>query len=215
TEARKALSAVYRTGQKFGTAHVIDVLRGNMTDKVTQFGHDTLPTFGSGAERSKREWQGILRQMVAAGLLDLDVTGFGGLRATDAGISLMHGEGDGFQYRPDTVKKGGRSKSRSGSAVQDTERLDADGALLLQNLKALRLELATARGVPAYVIFSDRSLIDMATRRPHDLTSFGDVFGVGKAKIRDFGEIFLGAIAAFESATAPTAVQDSDGSPQP
>ncbi len=192
TEARKVLSAVHRTGQRFGAAHVIAVLRGAESDKITQFGHDRLPTYGVGADRSQREWQGIIRQMVAAGLLEIDISGYGGLRATPTGTALMKGDG-AFRFRPDRISKEPAGKrSRAAAAA---ESLDPEAARLLQRLKALRLDLARERGVPAYVVFSDKTLIDMASRRPATVEQFGEVFGVGAAKLEEFAEPFLAAIA--------------------
>jgi ATP-dependent DNA helicase RecQ len=197
--ARKALSAVHRTGQKFGVAHIVDILRGNRTEKVAGFNHDLLPTFGVGADRTQREWQGIVRQMVAAGLLDIDIAGYGGLRATPAGTALMKGQG-AFRYRPETIRRGAEKKQRraSAAAARAADNLDPAAAQLLQALKALRLRLASERHVPPYVIFSDRSLIDMAARRPRTRAEFAEVFGVGEAKLRDLAEVFLQAIAAHE-----------------
>ncbi len=192
-DARKVLSAVHRTGQRFGAAHIVAVLRGADTEKTASFGHDTLPTFGIGADRPAREWQGIIRQMVAAGLLEIDIAGYGGLKSTAAGDGLMRGEG-AFRFRPDRLRKAPPAKRKAAAA----ETLDEPAARLLQELKALRLRLAKQRGVPAYVIFSDRSLIDMAARRPRNADEFAAVFGVGAAKVRDFAEVFLAEIAQHE-----------------
>jgi len=198
-DARKVLSAVHRTGQRFGAAHIVHVLRGAETEKTSAFGHDRLPTFGTGADRPAREWQGIIRQMVAAGLLDIDIAGYGGLRATAAGDALMRGEG-GFRFRPDRLVKAPAAKRKAAPAAE----LDPPAARLLQDLKALRLTLAKQRGVPAYVIFSDRTLIDMAVRRPRNADEFAGVYGVGAAKVRDFAEVFLAAIAEHDSEPLPT-----------
>jgi ATP-dependent DNA helicase RecQ len=190
-EARKVLSAVHRTGHRFGAAHIINILRGVESDKVASTGHQTLPTFGVGGEFSQNQWHGIIRQMVASGLLAIDIAGYGGLRATDTGMGLMRGEGT-FRYRPEPERKTGGAGRRSPAhkAV-----LDADASALLDRLKAERLRLARERDVPAYVIFSDRSLIDMAGRRPGSVEEFSDIFGVGAAKTRDFAEPFLKVIA--------------------
>jgi len=189
-EARKALSAVHRTGQRFGAAHIVAVLRGAENEKTASFGHDRLPTFGIGADRPARAWQGIIRQMVAAGLLDIDIAGYGGLRSTPSGDALLRGQG-GFRFRPDRLGKAPAAKRKAAPA----EQLDEPAARLLQDLKALRLKLAKQRGVPAYVVFSDRALIDMAARRPRNADEFAAVFGVGAAKVRDFAEVFLAEIA--------------------
>ncbi|MEQ8697092.1 MAG: RQC domain-containing protein, partial [Bauldia litoralis] len=171
---------------------IIAVLRGSESEKITQFGHETLPTYGVGADRSQREWQGIIRQMVASGLLEIDISGYGGLRATATGTALMKGDGD-FRFRRDRIaKEPGAKRSR---AAAEAETLDADGARLLQRLKALRLDLARERGVPAYVVFSDKTLVDMAAKRPTSVDAFGTVFGVGAAKQKEFAEAFLAVVA--------------------
>lgn len=162
-------------------------------DKITAFGHHALPTFGIGEDLPQHQWHGIVRQMVARGLLAIDVAGYGGLRATEDGMALMRGVGS-FRYRPDPVRKspgGGRKKASSTVA----ESLEPSASALLDRLKAERLRLARERNVPAYVIFSDRSLIDMANRRPRTIDEFGTLFGVGAAKTRDFSGPFLNVIA--------------------
>jgi ATP-dependent DNA helicase RecQ len=191
-EARKVLSAVHRTGHRFGAAHIINILRGVETDKIVSSGHRGLPTFGVGEALSQNQWHGIVRQMVASGLLGIDIQGYGGLRATETGMALMRGEGS-FRYRPDPVRKpAGGGRRTSGPAAAS---LDAAASELLERLKTERLRLARKRNVPAYVIFSDRSLVDMAARRPQTVEEFATIFGVGAAKTRDFAELFLKVIA--------------------
>ena len=195
-DARKILSAVFRSGERFGAAHVIDILRGTETEKITRAGHHRLPTFGTGEARSKNEWRSLIRQLVATGLLRLDVAGYGGLEITNKGRALLHGDGE-FLYRKDTVVTGASSPSRKTRGRRDKEAgrpLDGDQAALLDALKALRLELARARGVPAYIVFPDRTLIDMARRSPRTQEEFAEVNGVGAAKLKQFAKPFLAAI---------------------
>ena len=192
TEAQQALSAVVRTGERYGAAHIVDVLRGTQTDKVAAAGHDGLPTFGAGKAHGKDEWRSILRQLVAAGFLSLDIQGYGGLKLTAAGRDLLRGDGS-FRYRRDTMR---RRPAASASRSPRTEALSPEETAVLDRLKALRRQMAQERGVPAYVIFSDRSLQDMAQRRPRTKQEFAAVHGVGEAKLRDLAEPFLGAIAA-------------------
>ena len=199
TEAQQALSAVMRTGQRYGAAHIVDVLRGAHTEKVAMAGHDTLKTFGVGRTHSKEAWRSILRQLVAADLLSLDIKGYGGLRVTSAGQDLLRGDGS-FRYRQDTVRR--RSEPRA-PADSRPAALSSDDAALLDRLKALRRRLAQERAVPAYVIFSDRSLQDMAERRPRTKTEFAAVHGVGTAKLRDLAEPFLSAIEEADQAPGP------------
>jgi ATP-dependent DNA helicase RecQ len=145
--------------------------------------------FGAGADRKKDEWQSLIRQMAGDGLLRYDLQGYGGFELTDKGHALLGGEGI-FESRP--IKPRVRTK-REARTERITELADADQALIVA-LKALRMRLARERRVPPYVIFSDKSLIDMAQRRPKDAAEFGEVHGVGAAKLKDFGVIFLRAI---------------------
>ena len=192
-DARKVLSAVYRSGERFGAAHVIDILRGTETEKIARAGHDRLPTFGVGAARGKAEWQSLIRQMVATGILRLDVSGYGGIAITDKGRALLRGEGV-FRYREDTVARTPAAPRRPRGTAADRPLTD-DQTALLGVLKELRLRLARERSVPAYIVFSDRSLIDMARRRPRTVEEFAEVNGVGAAKLKDFSASFLAAIA--------------------
>jgi ATP-dependent DNA helicase RecQ len=199
-DGQKALSAVYRTGQRWGAAHIANVLMGKHTDKTASSGHDRLPTFGIGAGRTLQEWNAMVRQLVASGFLRIDIQGFGGLGLTDKGMALLKGEAE-FRFRPDTVRKPGRQSRAKERA--EAEALAPEALELLQHLKKLRLHLAQERAVPAYVIFSDKTLIDMAARRPADREAFAEVFGVGQAKLDAFADIFLEAIAGYEGEGDP------------
>ena len=199
-DAQKVLSAAYRSGERFGTAHLIDILRGTKTEKTGRFGHDRLPTFGVGAERGKNEWRSLVRQMVASGLLRLDIGGYGGIGITAKGRALLVGEGE-FHYREDTVIA--RTPARTIAREPRPRRADwveqplgEEETALLGVLKALRLDLARARGVPAYIVFTDRALTDMARRRPRTEAEFAEVNGDGAAKLKGFAGPLLAAIAA-------------------
>ena len=193
-EAQKALEVVHRTGQRFGAAHLIDVLRGADTEKVRAAGHDRLPTYGAGGDIAKEAWRSILRQLVAAGFLLLDVKDYGGLSITARGAELLRGQ-ETFRYRKDTFPAAARKTRRDGQLAMGD--LSESETALFNALKARRLALARERGVPAYVIFPDRALADMARRKPASETEFAQVHGVGAAKLRDFAAPFLGAIAEF------------------
>ena len=197
-EARLALAAVMATGQRFGAAHLIDVLRGGQTEKIGQTGHNRLEVFGQGAMHSKREWQSILRQIVAAGFLRLDIGGYGGLKFTPESQALLKGVAE-FHYRQDTAKTKAERKTKI--AREPLPDLSESEYLLLDRLKELRRDLAQERGVPAYLIFSDRSLQEMAHRQPQTAEEFADIHGVGEAKLRDLSEIFLTAIGEEDAPT--------------
>lgn len=196
-EARLILAAIAQTGERFGAAHVVDVLLGHETEKVLARNHHKLASFGTGVAHKKSFLLSLLRQLVAGGFLILDSAGHGGLAIAEKGRALARGEAS-FRYRVD-ARQSSRGKIRPEDTAAGTEGLDS---ALLAALKAVRLRLARERQVPAFVIFSDRTLIDMAERCPRDLDAFAAVNGVGAAKLKDFGEIFLGAIAAHQSGVA-------------
>ena len=185
-DAQKILSAAYRSGERFGAAHLIDIVRGTRTEKVERFGHDRLPTFGVGADRGRNAWRSLVRQMVAAGYLRIDIAGFGGLGITEKGRALLRGEG-AFLYREDIAPVGGPAPAARAGRARALERPVEEGEeALFAVLKALRLEIARERGVPPYIVFSDRTLLDMARRKPRTEAEFAEVNGVGPAKLEQF-----------------------------
>jgi len=190
-DAQLALSAVIQTGQRFGAAHLIDVLAGTPTEKVVKFGHDRRDAFGGGAHHAKTVWRSILRQIVAAGHLHLDIAGHGGIQTTERGRALLRGEGE-FQRRAEATRS---RQSRARGASKETDpALSAGDEALLTRLKRLRLRLAKERGVPAFAVFTDRSLIEMARKRPRSREDFAEIHGVGAAKLKTFADIFLAEI---------------------
>ncbi len=198
-EARLVCSAMQASGERYGAAHIADILLGKQSDKVMNAGHSVLPMFGAGKAHSRSHWQSFIRQLVGGGMLTLDVAGFGGLSLSAKGRRLLDGELP-FQYRPDMVRQTRKDKrvdSGSAGAPRDSQ---ADE--LLARLKALRLKLAKQRGVAAYIIFSDRSLIDMAQKKPLTKWDFAEVNGVGASKLEQLGEIFLQEIRDFAAETA-------------
>lgn len=190
--AQTLLSACVSTGQMFGQAHLIDIVRGADTEKIRSTGHDKLTEHGKGDELSKDAWRSIVRQLVAAGFLKLDVTGHGGLSLSPSGQKLLKGE-ETFSYRKDLVHKASKKKTRAGRASPPADLNDADTELL-SRLKDLRTALAKEREVPAYMIFSDRSLEDMARQRPTNDAAFGDIHGVGAAKLKEFADEFIAVV---------------------
>ncbi|HEY1612461.1 MAG TPA: DNA helicase RecQ [Rhizomicrobium sp.] len=192
--ARLALTAVLRTGERYGAAHIIDVLRGSETERVIGAGHRLLPVFGAGKTQKVDAWRALIRQLVAGGWLITDVAGYGGLSVASKGESLLNGAA-AFTYRPPEERRSQRGTRR----VPDDSSADID-APLLARLKTLRLEIARERRLPAYLIFSDRTLSDMASRHPRTEEEFAQVSGVGAAKLREFAPTFLSAIAAHRDA---------------
>jgi ATP-dependent DNA helicase RecQ len=190
-DARKVIEAIQQTGSRFGAGYLADVLLGQHTDKVQNTGHSKLIVFGLGSDHSRTHWQSMVRQMLGAGLLKKNDDGFGGISLTPRGQLLAKGDGE-FKYRAEAIRVTRKDKRAALVASVDPRAQE-----LLQVLKALRLKLATKRRVPAYVIFPDRTLIDMAQKVPLTKWDFAEVQGVGEAKLEQFGEIFLAEIKAF------------------
>lgn len=188
--ARKALSAVYRTGQRYGTGHVIKVLRGLRDDRIERLGHDRLSVFGIGDALDEGEWRGVFRQLIARGLLAVDAGGYGVLRLTEASRPLLRGETT-LELRKRASS--GRRQKRRAAAV---EALAPADQALFEALRALRLRLAREQGVPPYVIFSDATLRAMAEHRPADEAALLEISGVGQQKLERYGQAFLDEINA-------------------
>ncbi len=188
TEAvRKALSAILRTGEWFGAGHLIDVLQGNDTDRMRQKGHDALPTFGVGKEFDKRQWQGVFRQMMGYDLIRPDPERHGALRMTDDALPILKGEAS-IQLRKDSIRKATSRRPAVKAMVNEED------APLLSALKAKRRALAEAAKVPAYIIFNDRTLVEMAEKRPNTLDEMAAIGGVGAKKLERYGDDFLEVI---------------------
>jgi len=190
-DAQLLLSAIVDTGERFGTGHLVDVLRGAASDGIRTRQHDRLASFGKGQDRSKGYWQAFIRQAVAGGYLWIDIERFGGLRLTEKGQAVRSGS-ELFHFReiPKSATAG-KTPRRTPSTDHDVPEVDAS---LFATLKSLRRELAQARNVPAYVVFSDASLQDMCRLRPKTPDDFIQVSGVGPKKLKDFGDVFLNAI---------------------
>ncbi len=183
---RKALSAILRTGEWFGAGHLIDILTGTATAKVKERGHDSLPTFAVGRELSKPAWGAVLRQMMGRDLVRPDPDRHGALRMTDAARPILRGEAS-ITLRRDTVTSAVERVAVRGQVA------DEDAALL-SHLKAKRRALAEAANVPAYVVFPDKTLIEMAERKPATLDQMAGITGVGAKKLESYGAAFLAAI---------------------
>ncbi|MBM1171164.1 DNA helicase RecQ [Microvirga arabica] len=192
-EAQKILSAIVRTGERFGTEHLISILVGEETDSIRRFGHDKLKTFGVGGDRSKPEWRSLLRQIYAAGLIGLELAEYGRWTLTDRGVAVLKGQ-ERIELRSDVLMKPAERRRRRGRMEAESV-VPSDDPLLL-DLKGLRTKLAKEEGVPAYVIFSDRSLIDMAVKRPVTVRAFGEIHGVGQAKLDRYADAFLEVVRA-------------------
>ncbi|RZA34710.1 MAG: DNA helicase RecQ [Lysobacteraceae bacterium] len=190
--AQKALSCVYRTGQRFGAVHLIDVLRGSESERIQQFGHDKLSTYGIGKDLDAKSWRSVFRQLVATGLLEVDSEAFGGLRLTDSSRAVLVGKQE-VVLRKESPSKKARERDRgprTGVPVQPHD-LPLFGAL-----RDLRATLAREQNVPAYVIFHDSTLRNIAEQRPDTLAALAQVGGIGGAKLERYGPQVLETIRA-------------------
>lgn len=190
--AQKVLSCIYRTEQRFGAGYIIDVLLGVEDERIQRFGHDRISTFGIGKEYTRKEWQGVIRQLLSYDLLQADMNAHGGLKIMEAGLSFLKEKKEILLRLED--------KAGPGSARKFQNR-DADFALdsaadreLFDALRELRLRIAREKNLPPYVIFHDRTLMEIATKRPADLNGLSGISGVGKSKLDKYGALFLAAV---------------------
>ncbi len=195
--ARKALSCVYRTGQRFGAAHLIDVLRGADTERIHQFGHDRLAVYGVGTDLDARSWRGVFRQLVALGLLEVDAEGHGGLRLAEASRPVLRGE-QPVLLRKESLRKRGRGGEAR--AARPAVEVPAADRPLFEALRSLRTRLAREQGVPPYVIFHDATLREIARLRPQTPGDLALVGGIGAGKIERYGDEVLDVVAENEAA---------------
>ncbi|AMJ58613.1 MULTISPECIES: DNA helicase RecQ [Stenotrophomonas] len=181
--AQKALSCVYRSGQRFGVGHLIDILRGSDNERIRQLGHEKLSTYAIGNDLDARAWRGVFRQLVAASLLEVDPESHGGLRLTDASRDVLTGRRQMMMRRDATpTRERERGGPRTGLPVQ------AGDLGLFQALRGLRAELAREQNVPAFVIFHDSTLRNIAEQRPTSVEALGKVGGIGGSKLARYGQ---------------------------
>ncbi|TLM97921.1 MAG: ATP-dependent DNA helicase RecQ, partial [Actinobacteria bacterium] len=190
--AQKALSAVYRTGQRFGAGHVVDVLRGHATEKVAQWEHDRLSVFGIGEDLSRDEWMVVLRQLIHLGYLRQDIAEYSALKLAEPSRAVLRGE---VEVQLAKVKPRAPKAAKAKKTPIALEGLDEVDEELFERLRELRREIAAEQNVPAYVVFADRSLADIAARRPTTPEELLECHGVGAAKLQRYGAAFLEAIA--------------------
>ncbi|QKV18855.1 DNA helicase RecQ [Oricola thermophila] len=191
-DARKILLTAQMTGERFGATHLVDLLIGKANPRAQALGHDQLPVFAAGRNQGRNVWQSLIRQLVGGGYLTIDVAGHGGISIAPKGHDLLEGRIE-FRYRPDMIRPaGGKSGTRApAEADPDVPRA------LLDRLKARRTELAREQSVPTYVIFPDRTLIDMARKLPRTRRDFENLHGVGAAKLERFADTFLEVIRLY------------------
>lgn len=191
---QKVISCVYRTDQRFGSGYVIDILLGKDSERIQNFGHHSLSTYGIGKEHTQKEWQSLIRQVVARNFLYVDMDAHGGLKITNQGMAFLKSK-DTIQLRlePKTAHSSSKSFNKTDPAIS----LDsAEDQALFAELKALRLSIAKENNIPPYVVFHDKTLIDMAKNKPATLEAMSSVPGVGQSKLNKYGQNFLNVIAS-------------------
>jgi ATP-dependent DNA helicase RecQ len=189
--AQKLLSAVLRTGQRFGITHLIDVLRGNATEKVVHYGHDQLPTFGVGKDLSLHDWRALSSQLISLGFLSVASDGYNVLTMTEAARPILKGE------QPVMLRKlaeRGKGRKRQLGAPAGAQDLDQN---LWEALRARRRALAVEQNVPPYVIFHDATLAEIARRKPQSRDAFLEIPGIGERKVARYAKDFMQVIAEF------------------
>lgn len=191
--AQKLLSAVYRTGQRFGAMQVIDVLIGRLTDKVTQFAHDKLSVFGIGGDMNEKQWRAVMRQLVARGFLYADAEAFNALKLTDTARGVLKGEIE-VMLREEAPGRAPRAKSRRGNLA--VARADSANPDLLDVLRAWRSEVAKQRKVPAYVVLHDATIDGIASAHPTTMSQLRDIPGIGDKKLEHYGAEILALVNA-------------------
>jgi ATP-dependent DNA helicase RecQ len=197
--AQKVLSCAYRTGQRFGAMHLIDVLVGRLTERVTQFGHDRLSVFGIGAELNEKQWRATIRQLVAMGHLHADSEAFGALKLTESARGVLKGETDVMLREPPEGARvrASRAKSRRGElAPREADPAATADAGLQAALRAWRAEIARKRGVPAYVVLHDATIDGIAASRPATLTQLRNIAGIGDKKLEHYGDELIALVKA-------------------
>jgi ATP-dependent DNA helicase RecQ len=183
---------VYRTGQRFGAAHLTDILVGDDNERILRLQHHRIKTFGAGKELSKTEWRSVYRQLLAAGMLSVNIGKISGYHLTEKSWQVLKGELQvRFRKDPRPVKK---AKIKKISSKQPPELMDDASRLLFEKLRRLRLDISQKRGVPPFVIFHDSTLTSMATLRPKNHAELLKIAGIGERKAEQFGDAFLKAI---------------------
>ena len=200
-DAQKALSCVYRVGQRFGLRHVIDVLRGSSGERLRQLGHHRVSTFGLGAERSKEDWDSLIRQLIHRGYLVQDIANYSVLKLTESARPLLRGEETLYLARP-RVTTG--PAAQGGTRERTTTDAGGDPGLF-EHLRGVRRRLAEEEGVPPYVVAGDRTLQDLVRQRPRDAEALLGVHGIGEHKRDKYGADLLAAIEAYDEGQAEAA----------
>ena len=190
TEAQKALSCVFRTGQRFGVNYLIDVLRGKKTPRIEQFRHDQVSTFAIGEDLSEVQWRSVFRQLIARGFLAVDMDGYGSLKLTQESRPVLRGE-ETIHFRKDVARAKKTSHRKKTGQTQRTFSNHSEEKIVWEALRSKRNEMAQEQGVPAYIIFHDATLMEMVEYHPTTLHELSQISGVGAMKLEKYGDEFL------------------------
>jgi ATP-dependent DNA helicase RecQ len=198
--AIKALAAVYRTGQRFGAGHLIDVLMGNENERTVRFGHVDMPVFGAGKDLPVKTWQSVYRQLLAAGLITVDHEAYGALKLAEDAHAVFKRERE-VRFRKDRPTKGKASRSASPSSANAKSALSETDMALFEALRAKRMSIAKELAIPPYVVFPDTTLVAFATERPMNSKDLLGISGVGQSKLERYGDAFLAVIHDHQDAS--------------
>jgi ATP-dependent DNA helicase RecQ len=211
--AQKALSAIYRTGQRFGAHHLVDVLLGAETERVQRLGHNRLKTFGVGAELDRRGWLSVYRQLVAQGAVLPDVAGHGGLSLAPGAAEILRGSRS-VRFRVEERGSERRTSRSDRKLKAGGAELDPVARVLWESLRAWRLEEARRQELPPYVIFHDSTLTEVARRRPSSLAALAEIPGVGRSKLERYGGAVIAVVAKSTTGTGgATTASEPDPAP--
>jgi ATP-dependent DNA helicase RecQ len=188
-EAQKILSAIKRTGERFGVSHIVDILIGNQTENIKKYSHDKLKTFNIGSDIDKSTWQSIIRQLFSSGHINIDIENYGALKILKTGNDILFNAYK-FERRKEVLSPK-LNTAKNNVTLKD---INEDDEILYNKLKEIRFEYAKKLKLPAYVIFPDKTLIEMAKYKPTNSEELEKIFGVGKAKLKKFGKQFITAI---------------------
>ena len=191
--AQKALSNIFRTDQRFGVAHLVDVLLGKESVSVRKFGHNKVSTFGIGQELNKSQWSSVYRQLASAGALYVDMEHYGSLKLNEKSWAIMR-KGEKIFFRPDPERTKKSSRPSKSRAVREYKLETEEEKLLWESLRVLRREIADKQNVPSYSVFPDKTLLEMVTFRPTNLDAMRGLHGIGHAKLEHYGQVFLDAL---------------------
>jgi ATP-dependent DNA helicase RecQ len=197
--AQQALSAVYRTQERFGAKHIIDILIGSRNEKVLRFKHDSLSVHGAGRDYSASQWSAIIRQLIALGVLAVDIEGFGSLKLTAESRPVLRGERK-ISLTKSALEVSNKSARRSDRNKSVMQAKGSDEKRLFNALRDKRMALAKEQKIPPYIIFHDKTLLEMAEHKPKNLNELSQVSGVGSAKLERYGADFLAVINATTNA---------------